>query len=426
MKKYGDMMFFRAEDVNLVLKEGIDKAVLNNQSSFNDIFMTISKLDELEDVPYITYNNATILSSFEIDPIYEKQTFLSGEELVIKIWEKDINIFWKNIELYTKNTILYANDVRLSVGYNLSIESRCEQNTITDRCDDIKDLAAEGECEYILPFDLSGNKFNDFCAYTWKAMFKDSDSIECFKKSKKGRVYVNGRCFGNIMKAITCKAQDVTLSENDKWLIEKVLGTSTVLSLFPLVADYYDKKTCETIYFPLLKILMGCRPVNIRMALADLVCIYLKSVPYLDKKSPYWNASNNNLYDLKMIEKLLEKLKKVIDEINKNYQTMLKAFYDSIKIGKVEFYFTDFLSFELWVPKAPEDQRIGKKKKEELQIDETAPYILFNRIGLMKMKQKLINYPRKRTYNNGDPQWRFAILQSEAIKRSYEIYHSVV
>ena len=212
------------------------------------------------------------------------------------------------------------------------MDSRKKKNKDRDRCNDSADLINESDQKYILPFNLSENKYDDFCAYTWRALFKNMPSLECFKDySDRKRDYLNARGFEKILQSLFCEESEVELTVNDCWLTEKVFGISAVLAMFPLVLNYYDKKVWESVFCPLFDLIMKCQPINIRISLADLICKFLLDLSK-DKNNPFFHdGSNNKLYDSEAIKELESGLEKKIKDINEKYQTLIHVFYSEIK-----------------------------------------------------------------------------------------------
>ena len=440
MKKFGDLLF--NGETNNSLHNLLTKT-FSIHKQFDDVWESLCT--PTNTAQYMIYNNANVLidekyyhdnegiyaSLGRQSILYDMGTGTSHpfiDYLRGKLAE-DTDIYQTIFSPYAEDFLFYKEDTQLCICYNLAFNQRCQLNKDVDRYNDTNSLAQDNE--YFLPFNLLDNKYEDFCTYTWKSIFKDSQSVICLNDYTKKRKYFNTQSFDRIMETLSYNNKDspTLITNNDRWLIEKIFGVNTVLSLMPIFFTYYDKATTETIIFPLLNLLLSCRPIKIRIALADLVFAFLLQIPTIRKTSPYYNANNNELYDKTLVSELYNVLEDTIKLININYYTIINTFYNAIQAKTLTFNIPNeiikpkistgvVMDTENWEIQLPYELLDSK-----IAIKETAYDTLFNQIGLKNMNEKLSFYPRKRTYNNNDLAWRYGCLQFEAISTNYNLYH---
>lgn len=432
MDKYGDLLNcdktatnYWHQKILCIIKEcGINE--------FHGVWEKLVSIEGQNNTSFAPYKNAQILlpPDFEFT-VLEKYHLVSGGNIESLYW-KNTEHFFENLLYYTKYLQFYKEDIILSIHYNRELKMRKQKNSETDRFNDTALYCdpQDDTLKYNLPFDLEKNKYNDFCAYTWKALFKDTNSIECFKDNSAKRMYVNTKSLARIKYTLTY-TENTCPTDCDRWLIEKIFATSTVIALLPVAMDYYDKRVMMEVIIPVMNIILTCKPVKIRIALADLVCKLLQELPLIDELSPYNNAKNNEVYAKETVKTLIDNLEIAVREINKKYMGVLAAFYKTIKCGKVNFEYLNGMPIVMKIgqPQAyineldwfvdNEDSEIRKRK-----IDHRVSGLFFNQVGLTEVMEKFSKYPQKRNYNSSDPLWRFARMQSAAIDASYGLYHN--
>lgn len=197
----------------------------------------------------------------------------------------------------------------------------------------------------------------------------------------------------------------IEMTEEDRWLMEKVLGVSSVIAFFPIVANHYDKIAMEEVYLPIFAEVMKCRPVHIRLALSDLVCKFLTELPKLDVESPYKEGTVNALYNRNEIKLLKKRISEAVEYINETYLVLLQFFYKKIVEEEIRY---ENIPLEICSGMIEGDYNYEA---------------IYNQQGLAKSFAQLMELPAKRTYNSGDMAWRYSRLQTVAIETIHSLYH---
>lgn len=424
MEKFGDLLFDGEKNSNLY---DLLLNIISKHKKYDDVWKTLCI--STGTAHYVKYNNAKVL----IDESYygnDESTFLSiGRQAIVSLMNfgyshpfinylrdklaNHTDVFQTIFYPYVKNFSFYKEDIRFCIHYNFDFKRRNKLSKKIDRYNDIYSLGQDNE--YYMPFNLLDNKYEDFCTYTWKSIFKDARSLECLKNYTDKRKYFNSLTIDRIMETFSYSDIDqmMMITNHDRWLIEKIFGVNTVLALIPTLFNYYDRTATETIILPLLNLLLECKPIMIRIALADLTCAFLLQIPTARKTSPYYDGNNNKLYDEELINELNKTLKDVIELVNINYFTMITTFYEAIQNNRLTFRYSeiDIISpHDIIFPTVPKDKEV--------------PTILFNYIGFKYITDTLSFYPKKRTYNSNDLAWRYGCMQAEAISTNYKLYNS--
>lgn len=432
MQKYGDLLKCDKNDTNYWEKKILCIIEEDGITDFHSIWDKLVSKENHSNINSILYKNAQILLPPDFEcTVFDKYNIMLGRNIESLHW-KNTDQFLENL-LYYKNYLKnYKEDVVISLNYNRKLKMRKGKNSERDR---FNDTACYGDTQddnlkYDLPFELEANKYDDFCAYTWKALFKDTNSIECFKNNSGKRAYVNTKSLSRIKYTLTC-AENICPTDCDRWLIEKIFATSTMIALLPTVIEYYDKRVMADVIIPAMNTILMCKPVKIRIALADLVCKFLQELPSIDEISPYNDPQNNKVYAKETVEMMIDNLKSVIEVINKSYIGILAAFYKTIESERVKFEHSEGIPVVMkkdmpqvyvteldWIT----DDRDGDIRKRE--TDWMVNGLFFNQIGLTEIMGEFSKYPQKRNYNSSDPLWRFATLQSAALDTNYRLYHN--
>lgn len=374
----------------------------------------------------------------------------SGERLE---W-KNADEFWMSVAFYCAEIGIYWKDLKEALNWNLhyvsferfilkssekyqeEIEELLEVYNLREEFLDARDrneeYANNNKRLYLMPFELDRKEEWLFGTYVWKAFYTRRVAWECFKNPEAvERTYVNSRSFENILKVMTFKCPDIQeiktenendklageihgkqkheivieMTEEDRWLMEKVLGVSSVIAFFPIVADHYDKITMEDIYLPIFAEVMKCRPVHIRLALSDLVCKFLTELPKLDVESPYKKGTVNELYNRNEIKLLKKRICEAVEYINETYLVLLQFFYKKIVEEEIRY---ENIPLEICSGMTEGDYNYAA---------------IYNQQGLAKSFAQLMELPAKRTYNSGDMAWRYSRLQTVAIETIHSLYH---
>lgn len=431
MKKYGDLL--SCGDIDLRLSAQL-KNIIVESSEFNVIWEEICAsindgrpdnisvgLDQnsyFNDENYLNFTIHNFIKSW-----FDKTLPNPYLKCIREMLNNDENVFSK---LLTPEISLYREDVRRSLLYNYGLDNRKDKIDKIDIYNDTIDLIVNppNQSNYFVPFDLVQNKYNDFCAFTWKSLFLNSHTIECIKDNGGNRKYINSQTFSNIIKIFSRPNSGVSVSNNDQWLIEKIFGINTILPLIPAINEYYTKENLNIIFMPLLDILLKCKPICIRKHLANLVGMFLSEIPTVTKESPYYNTYNNKMYDDNIISKLTKELNNIIPSINKTYSTLLNFFYEAtiipfkypVTIVKAETNQLEILDL------GPLDLNSSQTKDATMNPIDVANNILLpesysNRADIIS---KLLKCPHKRNYNSSDLAWRYGILQLSAIHFIYD------
>ena len=387
--------------------------------------------DSIRDLRSYSYKNGFVLTFNDISPL-DPLNILMGKHDGYKVSEDSL---WQTIFFYTYSADLYKRDIFLAVYYNLdhlqsSVYSE-EEIREKGRCVDIIDIlmnGSDGEShDYYNPFDLS--KLGPFCEYTWRSILKDSASIEFLKKKTKD-YYYNMYILPRMMRSVCYLNDESRLgpSYSDKWLVEKITGMSATISFFPALSKYFDKNLFERSYRPVFEIIMGCRPVQIRVAMADLICLYLEKLPELDTDSPFYNGSNNELYDVETIKRLCERLSYIVRLINSNYKSLLELTLKYCEANRIA------LKGWMDIAKDHQSERLSQGEKlitdptfslnalKAMERDTLAQELVFNKEGLLDLLAKFDKVPQKREYNRSDQLSRYGQLQKTAIECSKKLY----
>lgn len=388
------------------------------------------------DDKYGSLYNAKLIPDDEDD---NDMPYLGGDRKLC--WKSEAK-FIENIRIYGEKIEFYKDDVKQCVWYNWNYNKRKAVNKI-DRTNDTWSVVSANDA-YEVPFDLVGNNYTDFCQYTWRALYKNLDSMKIFLQSP--RFNAGKTCFHSMLKSLECdidyqlgKSRDNQSDKKgmffmcediqaeicserqpgicDVWLIEKITGISVALAMFPSVKERFDKRSIDEVLLPIIRIIVKCQPIQIRMHLADLVCEYLLESPHRESQSPYFNSMENQLYSGDSVERLMKVLDKVIERINCTYQLMCEIFMECVEQGEL-----DILEVEQgnMVTSQMMDCGICCGREKDLIRERRAFRVILNQLGLYYVGNKLRQYPMKRTYNSGDLTWRFAYIQHDII---HEIHH---
>lgn len=404
MKKYGDLIY--GEDIDISL-ETLVKQIVEKNSSFNNIWDALCsnidtdlKIDRDFNRKYINY----VLDKDSPNPdlIYIQNLLREDKDIFRKIFTPYVELTW------------FQWDLRTCLKYNFDCDKRKKTLKEPNRFNDIDDYICEkGSLPYSVPFDYKSNAFTDFCAYTWESLYKSKSSMESFR-IKRNRDYINPYIFSKIIEDLSCPCKKTVISNNDRWLIEKIFGLNTIIELMPVVNEYYSKENFEKVIIPLLNTLLKCKPVFMRISLANIVGTILYEIPKSSKNSPYNDSKVNRIYDKNTIKNLLDNLMEVIKVINCKYTTLLKRLYEAkIILDKppVEIILAENDKCKMY--NGLDISQIPRRIKET-PID-IAYDILLNKTENGKVIEKLLSSAKKRNYNSNDLAWRYGTMQLQAI-----------
>lgn len=439
MKKYGDLC--NVDHGIKVEAAGLLKICLADScKTFDEIWKNVGSYlnGNTSEYKYRTLNNARLI----IDEIDIKNIAYPGGDGML-CWKSEEE-FMENIQIYGEDIELYKDDVKQCVWFNQKYNQRTTVNKI-DRTNDTWSIVSANDA-YKIPFDLLSNNYTDFCQYTWRAFYKNLDSMNIFLQSS--RFNAGKTSFYSMFRSLECdidytygKSKNLQSDREDMnfmcedmqaaicnerqpgicdvWLIEKITGISIALAMFPCVRENFDKQSMDEILLPIIRVIVTCRPIHMRLYIADLVCEYLLESPHWESKSPYFSSMKNELYSRDSIERLMQALTRIIEKVNHAYLVMCEVFMGCIEQGKIEGLEVEEGNT---ITSQMMDCGICCGHERDVIRERRASRVILNQLGLYYAGSKLKQYPRKRTYNTGDLTWRFAYIQYEIIHEIHKIY----
>ncbi|MDO5405839.1 MAG: hypothetical protein Q4F28_00745 [Eubacteriales bacterium] len=410
MRKYGDLLSEVSIDKNF---EKQLKNFVKPNSDFKAVWEQICMLEsQYQSVPPYGMDNELKIDFME--NIVKETLFDDSPNpyttLCDKLIRDDKNAFKLILYPYANRISLLQSDIKMCLKYNYDFDCR-QKKAGLNRSNDILELTREKE--YYLPFALLENQYDDFCSYTWHSLFQDSDAIACFSVGD-GK-YFNAQIFPRIIKSLTYDNNECPVTNDDRWLIEKIFGVNTVLSLMPVMEKSYDDNTFKNVISPILDILLSCKPIHIRTTLAELMSDVLCEMTTASKNSPY-GLNVNDLYDKNEIKNLLDELNATVSKINIIYITILNTLYDA----KVKL---EPLVMEIILAK-DNSSCFVEADLPQLSFGNDAkivtPVILLDITNKIETINKLLTTYQKRNYNKGDLAYRYGCIQYHAISFIYK------
>lgn len=335
----------------------------------------------------------------------------------------DDSFFEKCFIAYLEEMGLYEADLKTALIYNSCVHKRKNKpkNKITscnDTYDKIKKVTRK---EYILPFTYSSNNYEDFCAYTLNSLYKNPASLACFKKTSFKKDYTEAFTFDRILSSLSCrKGENYKVSNNDRWLIEKIFGLNTILELMSVIDLFGYKENFENVFIPVLNTLITCKPINIRLSLANMTAELLFKISALRIDS--YNNSDID-FNIDIINRLIAELKNSIIHINSIYVTLLKTFYEMKIIPRQQFGTPIILadnSETIFLNFSDKNEFYPENKSKKSLFD------VLNDILFLNSEKYII--AEKILYNKGNCKsntlsLQYAILQSQSIQNIHKNFN---
>ena len=234
-------------------------------------------------------------------------------------------------ELATVLNSVYDADLALLTIEDESDGSSKDNPKVKAFCDTIlpKKMIHASFCQYSMTAFLSSSTFNPFLAFI--GLKEISESKNAGKKDRfTSRVIYNNphRTFRAMLDGLSSNFEFSPKSE-DRWYLEKLFGYNTVMALFPFYGEE-TRSIPETfdISIQILKVLMKCKPLRLRIHLASTVSSAALLMKYDNEQK---KTSCTNLYRPSFITTLIEPLRKTIEFFNSAYDVLLNLSYNLVQ-----------------------------------------------------------------------------------------------
>ena len=236
----------------------------------------------------------------------------------------------------------------------------------------------------------------------------------------------------------TLEGVSLCATQNDVWLIEKIFGCNAVLAFYPILNVAFDKLIELNIYDGIFSEIIRCKPITIRKQIAKIVAYYLQVLLYSPDNKSYKNSHNNDLYDTSKTDELKAYLHKLIENINTRYYTILYSLYDAIKYNRVVFnqkaeamgtgikgkvhgkliHVADDLCKSI-IESHNREEMTMVCEKYAINYFMGADYMNMKNMISQQFQQPYLKIPSISHIN-----YKYAFLQTIAIKTSFKEYHS--
>ncbi len=341
MKRYGDLLNCKEIDSTLfdLIKTQIKQTSKENNNNkmtqleactFDEIWTTLCQSADFENTNMdgIFYNDRKSQIDFAlgykflgIDYEHPHLNYYNPLTLYMK---NDPKYFEKIFMCLANYLPLYYDDTRMSLIYNFSCDARKKKKD-RPKYNSTFEQIEESEFEYNLPFIYTENNYVDFCSFTWKSLYHNSECLECFKQPERQREkYINSKTLFKITETFS-RYPSILITDNDRWIIEKIFGMNTILTLMQIVNTYNNSYTHKNIYIPILKELLKCKPIHIRLHLTKLVCSLLLSIQELTNEydETHFPTKPSSIFNETAVASLKKELAESISKINIIYSTFL-------------------------------------------------------------------------------------------------------
>lgn len=342
MRKYGDLTNVVSDLDNVLISELQEIFNASADKNFDTLWTNFLTHEQHEmDLRLVSkerfehFNADLVCSESMIFAMFESVTVPYRTSVEPPQWS-DFEQLDNNLTYYEQDLSVLKNDVWRCVFYNICYDKRHDKLTNKDdfflhfsnRLDVIKE--SDG---YNLPFSFDENDYMDFCYYTWSALIKNKEAINLFRVSD--RFNPNKTSILNIGKSFAPNKDEYIpfpeMTQNDIWLVEKITGFGIANSLASLasgidngVLDHYN---LEKHIVPIIKELVLCKPIQIRLALSDLSVKYINDV-LVKNGEACDNIYVNDLLKGEEIEKLRQRINQSVVLINRRFTTICKTLYE--------------------------------------------------------------------------------------------------
>ena len=196
-------------------------------------------------------------------------------------------------------------------------------------------------CQAIIPKSILKT---DFCKYSLSVLFSYdathplTDQSESWHRSFFSAYSTlhnensKGRTFRKMLDNLG-SLDPISPKVEDQWYLEKLFGFNTVIELYPLIVkNTFSRDEALDLAKELLKALLKCKPLRIRIYLARVISNAATNFQWLFHNN---DIRSNNIYSKDYQEVLLYPLRKTIDFVNQIYFTCLQSLYNAVKTGYI-------------------------------------------------------------------------------------------